>query len=128
MPTYKTNSHNGLFNIKTVFKNSINIENIGFVWYNYSVKKVANENEEHFSALFIQYIDDSVAPEFHRAMMSFLNDDALKRQLLEGKTPRITYKKTNGDTVVLSVYKLCNEDSAVNNTLWFFAKDSFIKA
>ena len=60
--------------------------------------------------------------------MSFLNDDALKRQLLEGKTPRITYKKTNGDTVVLSVYKLCNEDSAVNNTLWFFAKDSFIKA
>ena len=82
-----------------------------------------NENEEHFSALLTKYIDDSVAPEFHRAMMSFLNYDALKRQLLEGKTPRITYKKTNGDTVVLSVYKLCNEDSAVNNTLWVFAKD-----
>jgi len=82
-----------------------------------------NENEEHFSALLTKYIDDSVAPEFHRAMMSFLNYDALKRQLLEGKTPRITYKKTNGDTVVLSVYKLCNEDNAVNNTLWVFAKD-----
>lgn len=82
-----------------------------------------NENEEHFSALLTKYIDDSVAPEFHRAMMSFLNYDALKRQLLEGKTPRITYKKTNGDTVVLSVYKLSNEDSAVNNTLWIFAKD-----
>ena len=82
-----------------------------------------NENEEHFSALLTKYIDDSVAPEFHRAMMSFLNYDALKRQLLEGKTPRITYKKTNGDTVVLSVYKLCNEDSAVSNTLWVFAKD-----
>ena len=81
-----------------------------------------NENEEHFSALLSKYIDDSVAPEFHRAMMSFLNYDALKRQLLEGKTPRITYKKTNGDTVVLSVYKLSNEDIAVNNTLWVFAR------
>ena len=81
------------------------------------------ESEEHFSALVIKYIDDSVAPEFHRAMMSFLNYDALKRQLLEGKTPKITYKKTNGDTVVLSVYRLCNEDSTVNNTLWVFAKD-----
>ena len=82
-----------------------------------------NENEEHFSALLTKYIDDSVAPEFHRAMMSFLNYDALKRQLLEGKTPRITYKKTNGDTVVLSVYKLSNEDVAVSNTLWIFARD-----
>lgn len=81
-----------------------------------------NENEEHFSALLTKYIDDSVAPEFHRAMMSFLNYDALKRQLLEGKTPRITYKKTNGDTVVLSVYKLSDEDIAVNNTLWVFAR------
>ena len=81
-----------------------------------------NENEEHFSALLTQYIDDSVAPEFHRAMMSFLNYDALKRQLLEGKTPRITYKKTNGDTVVLGVYKLSDEDIAVNNTLWVFAR------
>ena len=55
--------------------------------------------------------------------MSFLNYDALKRQLLEGKIPRITYKKTNGDTVVLSVYKLSNDDLNVNNTLWVFAKD-----
>ena len=82
-----------------------------------------NENEEHFSALLTKYIDDSVAPEFHRAMMSFLNYDALKRQLLEGKTSRITYKKTNGDTVVLSVYKLTNEDIPVGNTLWVFARD-----
>ena len=81
-----------------------------------------NENEEHFSALLTKYIDDSVAPEFHRAMMSFLNYDALKRQLLGGKTPRITYKKANGDTVVLSVYKLSDEDIAVNNTLWVFAR------
>ena len=82
-----------------------------------------NEKEEHFSTLLTKYIDDSVAPEFHRAMMSFLNYDALKRQLLEGKTPKITYKKTNGDTVVLSVYKLGNEYIAVSNTLWVFARN-----
>ncbi len=82
-----------------------------------------NENEEHFSALLTKYIDDSAAPEFHRAMISFLNYDALKRQLLEGKTPRITYKKTNGETVILSVYKLSDEELSVSNTLWVFAKE-----
>jgi len=82
-----------------------------------------SENEEHFTALLTKYIDDSVAPEFHRAMSSFLNYDALKRQLSEGKIPRITYKKTSGDSVVLSVYKLSDEDIAISNTLWVFAKD-----
>ncbi len=82
-----------------------------------------NENEEHFSKLFTKYIDDTVAPEFHRATMNFLNYDALKRQLLEGKTPRITYKKTNGETVILSIYKLGDEENSVNNTLWVFARD-----
>jgi len=82
-----------------------------------------NENEEHFSGLLTKYIDEFVAPEFHRAAMSFLNYEALKRQLLEGKIPRITYKKTNGDTVILSVYKLSDEENSVNNTLWVFARD-----
>lgn len=81
-----------------------------------------NENEEHFSNLLTRYIDDSVAPEFNRAMTSFLNYDALRRQLLEGKTPRITYKKTDGETVVLSVYKISDDDSG-DNTLWIFARN-----
>ena len=82
-----------------------------------------NENEEHFSNLLTKYIDDSVAPEFHRAIMNFLNFDALKRQLLEGNIPRITYKKTNGETVILSIYRLSDEENSVNNTLWVFARD-----
>ncbi len=85
-----------------------------------------NENEEHFSKLLTKYIDDSVAPEFHRATMNFLNFDALKRQLLEGNTPRITYKKTNGETVILSIYRLSDEENSVNNTLWVFARDQKI--
>ena len=82
-----------------------------------------NENEEHFSELLTKYIDDSVAPQFHRSTMNFLNYDALKRQLLEGNTPKITYKKTNGESVVLSIYKLSDEESSVNNTLWVFARE-----
>ncbi len=81
-----------------------------------------NENEEHFSNLLTKYIDDSVAPEFHRATMNFLNYDALKKQLLEGNTPRISYKKTNGEIVILSIYKLSDEENSVNNTLWVFAR------
>lgn len=52
-----------------------------------------NENEEHFSNLLTKYIDDSVAPEFHRAIMNFLNYEALKRQLLEGNTPELHIKR-----------------------------------
>ena len=82
-----------------------------------------NEDEEHFSNLLTKYIEDTVDPDFHRAIMSFLNYDALRRQLLDGKTPKITYKKTNGETTILSIYRLSDiEDSAVE-TLWVFAKD-----
>lgn len=82
-----------------------------------------NEEEEHFSRLLSKYIEDIVDPDFHRALMSFLNYDALKRQFLEGKTPKITYKKTNAETVILSVYKLNDSDRDFGETLWVFAKD-----
>ena len=82
-----------------------------------------NEDEEHFSNLLTKYIEDTVDPDFHRAIMSFLNYDALRRQLLDGKTPKITYKKTNGEKRILGIYRLSDiEDSAVE-TLWVFAKD-----
>ena len=81
-----------------------------------------NENEENYSGLFSKYIDELVSPDFHRAVMSFLNYDAIKRQLLDGKIPRITYKKINGEPVILSVYRLSDDDSYANNTLWVFAK------
>ncbi len=82
-----------------------------------------NEDEEHFSSLLNKYIYETVNPDFHRAVMSFLNYDAIKSQLIEGKTPKITYKKMNGEAVILSVYKLDDKDASANNTLWVFAKD-----
>ena len=82
-----------------------------------------NENEEHFSKLLTKYIEELVDPDFHRAIMSFLNYDALWRQLLDGNIPKITYKKVNGETVILSIYKLSNREDSSGETLWVFAKD-----
>jgi len=82
-----------------------------------------NEDENNFSRLLTKYINELVHPDFHRSVMSFLNYDAIKRELAENKTPKITYKKINGETVILSVYKLGDETENTKDTLWVFAKD-----
>ena len=82
-----------------------------------------NENEEHFSKLFSKYVAESVNPDYHRAVLNFLNYDALKHQLLDGKIPKISFKKNDGELVALSVYKLCDEGNMVSDTLWVFAKE-----
>lgn len=82
-----------------------------------------NEDENNFSKLLTKYIDESVHPDFHRSIMSFLNYDAIKREIAENKIPKITYKKMNGETVILSVYKLGDETENTSDTLWVFAKD-----
>ena len=82
-----------------------------------------NEDEENFSRLLTKYIDELVHPDFHRAVISFLNYDAIKRQLIEDRTPSITYKKVNGETVILTVYKLGDGKEKIKDTLWVFAKD-----
>lgn len=81
-----------------------------------------SENEEHFSKLFSKYVAESADSDYHRALLSFLNYDALKHQLLEGKTPKVTYKKNDGELVTLSVYKLGESDDMIVDTLWVFAK------
>lgn len=82
-----------------------------------------NEEEKDFSKLLGKYFDDSVHPDFRRAVMNFVNYDAIKMQLAEGKVPSITYKKANGETVILSVHKLADSENNVEDTLWVFAKD-----
>ena len=83
---------------------------------------VKDENEECFSELFANYVSESAGSEYNRALLAFNNYDALKQQLIEGKTPTITYKKLNGDSVKLSVYCLSSTDGSVSETLWIFAK------
>lgn len=81
-----------------------------------------NETEEHFSKLFAKYVSESAQSDYNRALLTFQNYDALKQQLAEGKIPRITYKKINGETVTLSVYSLDSSKESVSETLWIFAK------
>ena len=81
------------------------------------------EDEENFSKLLAKYIDDIVHPDFHRAVMNFLNYDAIKRQISEGKIPSITYKKIHGEMVTLNVYNLTDDKDDVKDTLWVFAKN-----
>jgi len=79
-----------------------------------------HENEEHFSQLFIKYVNESVDSDHRRSMMAFLNYEAIKLQLAEGKTPKIKYSKNQGESMILSVYKL--SDSKNDDTLWVFAR------
>ncbi len=81
-----------------------------------------NENEKYFEKLYTKYVNESVDSDFHRAMLSFMNYESLKRQLTKGRVPQITYKKTNGETVVLKVYSL-DRETEIDNTLWVFAKE-----
>ena len=82
-----------------------------------------NETEENFSKLYAGYVSESAEPDFHRALLSFQNYDALRQQLGEGEVPKITYQKINGETVTLSVHKLCETDDPATETLWVFAKN-----
>lgn len=81
-----------------------------------------SENEEHFSKLFSNFVIESVDPDYHRAVISFLNYEALTHQLMDGKIPRIMFKKNDGESVLLSVYKLSDTDDNASDTLWVFAK------
>ena len=80
------------------------------------------EDEGGFSKVLARYINDSVEPEFRRAGMNFLNYDAIAKQLYERRNPSITYKKVNGETVVLTVYNLAENKDEINDTLWVFAR------
>lgn len=81
-----------------------------------------NETEEQFSTLFAKYVSEFTDSDYHRALLSFQNYDALRQQLAEGKTPKITYKKLNGEMVSLSVHKISESNGSVSETLWVFAK------
>lgn len=81
-----------------------------------------DENEVNFKHILKKYIDNMVNPDFHRSMLTFLNYDALKKELSDGKSPRITYKKSDGNTVILSIYSLTGKNDIIDDTLWVFEK------
>ena len=81
-----------------------------------------NEKEISFSGIFTKYVENSANSDFHRALLNFLNYETLSAQLAEGNIPRITYKKANGEDVMLSVYPYAEQGEEVDLTLWVFEK------
>ncbi len=73
-----------------------------------------------FSDGFKKYVDDYVNPDFHRAILSFLDYDSLKGQLKEGKIPKFTYQKKDGSSYTLSVHPMEDNKNRENETLWLF--------
>ena len=107
--------YNGIYRVSLETDNAHRILMPSYLGY--------REDEENFSKLLKKYINDSVHPDFHRAVLSFSNYDAIKRLIAEGKTPSITYKKVDGETCVLSIYKLADGTDNTGDTLWVFAKE-----
>lgn len=107
--------YNGIYRVSLATDNARRILMPAYLGY--------NETESNFSKLLTKYIDETVHPDFHRAVMSFLNYDAIRRQLADGNTPKISYKKVNGEAVILSVYSLEENADDVKETLWVFAKE-----
>jgi len=107
--------YNGIYRVSLETDNAHRILMPSYLGY--------NEDEKNFSRLLAKYINEIVHVDFHRAFMSFLNYDVIKRQIAEGKTPSITYKKVSGESVILSVYNLNDSKENINETLWVFAKD-----
>ena len=71
--------------------------------------------ETCFSDMLKQYIFDIVKPEFHRSLLNFVNYDMVKRQIESGHIPKITYTKSDGTVVRMSVYPVDKE-----KVLWVF--------
>ncbi len=86
------------------------------------LKPFAGEQPYYFSKIFSRYIDEMADPDFHRPLSSFLKYDVLSRQLLEGYSPSITYKKINGEQFRLTVYTLSEDDVNANETMWVFER------
>lgn len=83
---------------------------------------LSNEDENNFSDILSNYVDELVHPDYHRGVLSILNYDAIKAQLSDGFIPKVSYKKITGESVVLSVYKSDEISENVSDTLWVFEK------
>ena len=73
-----------------------------------------------FSEVIKKYIHDVAKPEFHRVLMSFISYDAVKEKLKNGHIPHITYIKSDGGSVNLSIYPNSKPGRQGTDTIWVF--------
>ena len=82
-----------------------------------------SEDNDSFKTAYEYYVAELVHPDYQRAVLGFLNYDAIRVQLTEGTIPSIGYSKVNGERVVLSVYSIDKDNP--ENTLWVFESTGY---
>lgn len=82
-----------------------------------------SKDDTPYTDIFTHYVHNMVMPDYRRALLNFLNYDALKKQLIEGTIPNITYLNTNGENIVLKVYPHSVQDKNRTDTIWTFEKE-----
>lgn len=84
--------------------------------------KQLSEKDDRFSKVFSRYIHEMVKPDYHRAMVGFLQYDVLEKQISQKQTPSITYERIDGERVRLSIYSLPGNEEDTTDTIWIFEK------
>lgn len=79
--------------------------------------------EKRFSKVYARYVHELVDHDYQRQLLSFLEYDVLKNQLLSGYVPVMTYTKIDGGRYKLSVHLVSSKDSDTTDTLWVFEKE-----
>ena len=72
-----------------------------------------------FSEVMKTYIHDNVDPEYHRGVLQLMDYEILERQLRSGYIPHVSFKRSDGTTIGISVYCVSAEAESLE-TVWTF--------
>ncbi len=79
-----------------------------------------NEESVPFSLTMKRYVHEFVKHEFHRNFYSFLEYDALIKELESGDVPSICYERIDGEKILLKIYPITTSDES--DCIWVFEK------
>ena len=82
---------------------------------------IVTENQK-FKDVYSQYIQSMVSSDYHRALSSFMNYDALKDQIKKDYIPCVTYEKISGERIKLSIHGFSDSKNNPNETIWMFER------
>ncbi len=82
-----------------------------------------DNNTYKYSVNFKKYIKDFVKSEYHRALLTFLDYDILKKNFKEKHIPEISFERIDGEKVRLKIYCI-NVEQSVSDCIWVFENDN----
>jgi len=82
-------------------------------------ESILAEKDGKFSKGLLRYAEELAAPEFYEDFTLLCDYDSLRRQLNQGETPSLLYRKKDGSILQLQVTR--TENPRQQETLWIFA-------